>query len=234
MGGFNPFRRSRRRPGWLLRFIPVSIIIAAALAIVGLFRPFTGETFWQGAAPAQSGPLQYISSFFRSLDDMLPAFRRFFRGEGSGQPTGQAARNPSAVRGRARVIDGDSLRVNGMEIRLHGIDAPELRQTCRDERGHRYACGRRAKAYLRRLVASRDVSCRRVATDRYGRMVALCMVDGEDIGRRMVRDGWAVAFVRYSRHYVGDERMARRARRGLWRGRFIPPATWRRLHRRQR
>ena len=141
----------------------------------------------------------------------------------------------TTVRGHAQVIDGDSLRVNGVEIRLHGIDAPEFRQTCFDGAGRRYACGRRATEHMRRLVAGRVITCRKVTTDRYGRMVAVCRRDdGRDIGRRMVRDGWAVAFVRYSRRYVSDERTARNARRGLWRGRFIMPALWRRMNMKRR
>ena len=142
-------------------------------------------------------------------------------------------RSATVVRGRAQVIDGDSLKVNGVNIRLHGIDAPESRQTCRDRSGRRYPCGQRATEHMRQLVAGRVITCRKVTTDRYGRMVAICKRGGEDIGRRMVRDGWAVAFVRYSRHYVADERAARSARRGLWQGRFITPETWRRMQERR-
>ncbi len=142
-------------------------------------------------------------------------------------------RSATVVRGRAQVVDGDSLRVNGVSIRLHGIDAPESRQTCRDRSGRRYPCGQRATEHMRRLVAGRVITCRKVTSDRYGRMVAICKRGGEDIGRRMVRDGWAVAFVRYSRHYVADERAARSARRGLWQGRFITPETWRRMQERR-
>ena len=119
-----------------------------------------------------------------------------------------------------------------MEVRLHGIDAPELFQSCRDRFGRRYPCGQAARRHLANIIGGRRVSCRRVTTDRYGRMVAICRVNGRDIGQRMVRDGWAVAYVRYSRHYVSDERAARMARRGLWQGRFVPPMVWRRLRKR--
>lgn len=127
----------------------------------------------------------------------------------------------------AYAIDGDSLMWGGVEVRLHGIDAPELRQICATREGGRWACGRAAKKWLRKLLRQGAVSCRRVTTDRYGRMVGICTVNGHDIGRAMVRAGLAVAYVRYSRRYVADERAARAARRGIWQGRFTLPRIWR-------
>src|SRR5262245_59324026 len=58
---------------------------------------------------------------------------------------------------RVHVIDGDSLRTGSEEIRLVGIDAPELRQTCRDGQDREWSCGRAAKA---RLAAHKALSAR--------------------------------------------------------------------------
>jgi len=127
----------------------------------------------------------------------------------------------------SRVIDGDTLVWKGRRIRLHGMDAPEIDQTCRDADGSIYMCGWRARRHLKELVAGRPVFCDRVTTDRYGREIAVCLVDGTDIGERMVRDGWAVAYIRYSRAYAWAENEARRERRGLWSGSFTMPETWR-------
>ncbi len=127
-----------------------------------------------------------------------------------------------------RVIDGDSLIVNGREVRLHGIDAVELHQTCREPDGREWPCGRLARAHLRKLVHDRSLTCRTIDEDRYGRIVARCIAEnGMDIGERMVRDGWAVAHVRHSPVYVMAERDAHDARRGIWAGRFMPPEEWR-------
>ena len=127
----------------------------------------------------------------------------------------------------SRIIDGDTLVWKGRRIRLHGMDAPEIDQTCRDVDGNIYMCGWRARNHLKTLVAGRSVFCDRVTTDRYGREIAVCLVDGTDIGERMVLDGWAVAYIRYSRAYAWAEREARKHRRGLWRGSFTLPETWR-------
>ncbi len=127
-----------------------------------------------------------------------------------------------------RVIDGDSLLVDGREVRLHGIDAVELHQTCREPAGREWPCGRLARAHLRKLVRDRSLTCRTIDEDRYGRIVARCVTDeGMDVAERMVRDGWAVAYVRHSPAYVMAERDARDARRGIWAGRFTPPEEWR-------
>ncbi len=131
-----------------------------------------------------------------------------------------------AVTGQAVVVDGDTMDVAGERIRLWGIDAPESRQTCLRER-EPYACGQMATDHLRSLLGQREVDCTPRAKDRYGRTVAVCRFEGIDLGAAMVKDGWALAFVRYSRDYVGEENEARQARRGMWSGAFALPWEWR-------
>jgi endonuclease YncB( thermonuclease family) len=126
------------------------------------------------------------------------------------------------VTGSAETIDGDSLRVGGVEIRLHGIDAPELNQTC-TVGGRETPCGREARTHLRRLAASGLVTCVGSERDRYGRLLARCRVRGIDINAAMVREGMAVAFGAYA----AEETEARAAYRGLWAGTFERPRDWR-------
>ena len=129
--------------------------------------------------------------------------------------------------GSHEVIDGDSLRRGSTDIRLHGIDAPEYRQTCRDKHGAEYACGKQAANALRSLVREGEVSCASIETDRYGRAVAVCRRGNVEINGEMVRLGWAVAYSRHSLSYLRLEAEARRARRGIWAGRFEPPEDYR-------
>jgi len=75
------------------------------------------------------------------------------------------------------------------------------------------------------------VHCLGSKRDRYGRLIAVCFVDGRDINAEMVRQGWAVAYRQYAKDYVGEESEAQSARRGLWQGEFVPPSEWRRGHR---
>lgn len=131
-----------------------------------------------------------------------------------------------------RAIDGDSLRGDHGEIRLHGIDAPELHQECRDDGGRTYPCGRRALDHLKSLIAGRVIACTTLDIDRYQRRVARCTAGGRDLGGAMVKDGWAIAYLGHALDYAGDEAQAHAARRGLWAGDFEAPEDWRRQNRR--
>ncbi|MGI9463462.1 MAG: thermonuclease family protein, partial [Aestuariivirgaceae bacterium] len=126
-----------------------------------------------------------------------------------------------------QVVDGDSLR-NGVEdIRLHGIDAPEYRQTCRDGDGNSYACGKQAARHLRKLINNAPVSCQVIDTDRYGRTIGVCSANGVELNQAMVKAGWAVAYTSHSLGYVLIQDEARQARRGIWQGAFEQPEDWR-------
>ena len=128
--------------------------------------------------------------------------------------------------GHARAADGDSLVLQGRRIRLFGIDAPELSQTCR-RAGQNWACGETAKQKLEALVSNREIICKPRSIDAFGRQVASCSVTARDIGEDMVRAGLATAFRQYSNDYVSTEEQARSARLGIWAGEFQAPADYR-------
>ena len=133
--------------------------------------------------------------------------------------------NAVSQSGDARIADGDTLDLAGQRIRLQGMDAPELNQQCALA-GRNYPCGRRAKDALEQLVAGRKVSCRGWERDRYGRLLAICTAGTVELNRRLVADGWAVAYGDYD----AEERAARRDRRGIWAGAFERPDEWRASH----
>lgn len=88
----------------------------------------------------------------------------------------------------ARAIDGDTLRILGLTVRLEGVDAEEL-----DEPN-----GRRARSALQDILDSGPVTCRLTGARSHGRDVATCTTDGADIGRVMVQAGFALDCARYS------------------------------------
>jgi endonuclease YncB( thermonuclease family) len=130
------------------------------------------------------------------------------------------------ILGRARVIDGDTLDIKGQRIRLEGIDAPELHQTCSDK-GRVWACGFVSAKHLRRMVKGKTVACIAHAQDRYGRWLATCTVDGIDISQAMVANGLALAYRKYSDQYVDEEESAKKAGIGIWNSEFERPEDWR-------
>jgi endonuclease YncB( thermonuclease family) len=125
--------------------------------------------------------------------------------------------------------DGDSFALGGAEIRLWGIDAPEFFQTCRNQAGQDYACGRQAKNYLQELIGRGSVRCEPTArAKRETRTVARCFVGAGDLGQLMVRGGWAVEYRYFSKGaYTADEQQAKNSKRGLWSGTFQNPRDWR-------
>jgi len=138
------------------------------------------------------------------------------------------------VRGTVRVIDGDTLEVGGTRVRLHGVDAPELDQRCTDPDGVRWRCGAWVTERLRARIGGRAAACAAVTTDRYDRVVATCRVGGEDVGRRLVAGGLALAYRKYSMAYDLDEKRAVISGRGLHAHSLERPAEYRRAERAER
>ena len=128
--------------------------------------------------------------------------------------------------GTPTVMSGDVLEVAGRRFQLYGIDAPEMDQTCMAQ-GRRFNCGHIAKTALMDLVAGEIVTCRLVIEHDSNAALGHCTAGGFDLGANMVHTGWALADRQLSTKYVGAEENAQAAKRGLWRGQFIPPWKWR-------
>jgi endonuclease YncB( thermonuclease family) len=138
---------------------------------------------------------------------------------------GPASAQPN-IAGVASVIDGDTIEIHGLRIRLYGIDAPESGQLCLKPTGERWRCGQQASFALADRIRRTTVSCRPRDRDRYGRIVAVCFKGKEDLNRWMVANGWAVAYRHYSLDYVTDEDAARLGRINIC-GTFDMPWDWR-------
>jgi len=134
---------------------------------------------------------------------------------------------PAIAGDLVRVIDGDGLKIEGQSVRLWGIDAPELDQTCTLE-GRETPCGEDARFLLGALAMTGDLECEVKDTDRYGRTVARCFAGGRDLASEMVRQGYALDWPRYSDgFYEAEQTEARENGRGMWPGEFAIPWEWR-------
>jgi endonuclease YncB( thermonuclease family) len=130
--------------------------------------------------------------------------------------------------GIPRIVDGDTIWISETKIRLHGIDAPETKQECSRVDGSPYLCGEASTDALRVLVGSEPVHCEGDTYDRYKRLIAVCYSGTVNLNAELVRQGWALAYRRYSNDYISAEEEAQAAKRGMWAGEFEPPWKWRR------
>tara|TARA_B100001248_G_C27282074_1_gene408207 strand:- start:18 stop:521 length:504 start_codon:yes stop_codon:yes gene_type:complete len=145
------------------------------------------------------------------------------------------------IYGVPKIIDGDTVHINSKKIRLEGIDAPEIKQQCKKpslkisaiiglQINKNYSCGVIAKIKLIDKINNSKIKCISSSKDRYNRFLATCYKNRINLNKWMVRNGYAVAYKRYSKDYVRDEEYAKKNKLGLWEGTFIMPEKWRKLN----
>ena len=125
-----------------------------------------------------------------------------------------------------RVVDGDTIHLNGEKIRFTGIDTPELKQTCIKE-GFIDPCGVTAKEILIKKIGDNKVECISEGKDQYKRTLAECFVNDESLSSYLVRSGYAFAYRRYSKKFIPDEDYARINTIGMWSMKFDYPWDYR-------
>ena len=139
------------------------------------------------------------------------------------------------ISGVAKVIDGDTIRIEKKKIRLFGIDAPEKKQKCRKPWltilfltfNKDYPCGQISTLKLKQKINDKFVTCKSTNLDRYKRLIAECFKNKININKWMVRNGYAVAYKKYSKKYSASENIAKKDKLGLWIGTFQMPWEWR-------
>ena len=127
-----------------------------------------------------------------------------------------------------RVVDGDTIHLNGEKIRFTGIDTPELKQTCIKE-GVINPCGVIAKEILIEKISDNKVECISEGKDQYKRTLAECFVNGESLSSYLVRRGYAFAYRKYSKKFIADEDYAKVNQIGMWSMEFDYPWDYRKL-----
>ena len=149
--------------------------------------------------------------------------------------------NSAEIYGIPKIIDGDTVHIGNKKIRLEGIDAPEIKQQCKKpfltislrigfQFNKDYKCGVTAKIKLKDKINISKIKCISLSKDRYKRFLATCYKDKINLNKWMVRNGYAVAYRRYSKDYVSDENYAKENKLGIWEGSFMRPEKWRKLN----
>ena len=145
------------------------------------------------------------------------------------------------ISGIPKVVDGDTVHIDNYKFRLEGIDAPEMRQQCKKESFKisffigltfykDYRCGRVSKEKLITKIDTTEIKCISSSKDRYKRYIATCYKGKTNLNQWMVRNGFAIAYRRYSKTYVSYEEFAKENKLGLWKGKFMEPEKWRKLN----
>ena len=139
----------------------------------------------------------------------------------------------SEHKGPVRVIDADTIEIDGKKHRLYGVDAMEIDQICHRRDGAAWSCGREAAAALAKFLEGRTVNCdvwQKKARDAYGRFISICYAGSDNLSAWAANEGWAIADRDANRlyNYTSQEGMAKFLRKGIWNGTFDPPAEWRR------
>ena len=145
------------------------------------------------------------------------------------------------ISGIPKIVDGDTVHINDKKFRLEGIDAPEMGQQCKKESlkissiigftfYKDYSCGKVSKAKLKAKINGSKIRCTSTSKDKYRRYIATCFKGETNLNQWMVRNGYAIAYRRYSKKYDPDEDFAKENKLGLWQGKFMSPEKWRKLN----
>ena len=125
-----------------------------------------------------------------------------------------------------KVVDGDTIHLNGEKIRFAGIDTPELKQTCNKD-NKIIPCGINARKLLIDKISDNKVKCKREGKDQYKRILAECFVNNLSLSSYLVRKGYAFAYRKYSKKFIADENYARENNLGMWSMNFEYPWDYR-------
>ena len=140
------------------------------------------------------------------------------------------------ISGYAKIIDGDTIKINSKKIRLHGIDAPEKKQVCKKPYitivffsfSKNYLCGQVSTDKLTKKINNQIIKCKIKNVDRYKRLIGECYKKNENLNSWLVSNGYAVAYRKYSKKYISNETNAKNNKLGIWQGKFEMPWNFRR------
>ena len=133
------------------------------------------------------------------------------------------------ISGKAFVLDGDSLVIKKIKIRLNGIDAPEFSQQCLNTQSQQYQCGLASKNFLINLVKNQEVVCHYQKIDIYNRILGDCYIDKLNINHHLLANGMAIIydFNDATKQEIELEKTAKEQQKGIWQGPFQLPKTYR-------
>lgn len=166
-------------------------------------------------------------------DDDDGFFAKLFGSKNQDNSLGFNPEDYPSTEGYVSAVTGSMLSINGLHVKLLGIDAPYMQQTCADKFGQGYACGQKARDWLQDWLQGKIVKCHIISPQVNGRATGVCFSEGYDVAAVVVNAGWAVAYTKNTDIYVPYEQQAGTKKRGLWAGTFYKPWDWKKLQSRK-
>tara|TARA_B100001063_G_C16753152_1_gene551497 strand:- start:1684 stop:2160 length:477 start_codon:yes stop_codon:yes gene_type:complete len=133
-----------------------------------------------------------------------------------------------------KIVDGDTINLNGDKIRFSGIDAPESFYKGREQLCLKkkiiIRCGKLSKDFLIKIIGKNTVTCKKEKKpDKYNRILAECFVKGQSLSKALVKNGFAFDYPKYSKKkYSKFQKYAKKNKLGLWDMEFKFPWDFRR------
>lgn len=167
---------------------------------------------------------------------IIGEIKSFFSGANNETVFGRL--NPAdypAISGVPNVKSSSVLWLNGVYIKMFGIDGPDPQQKCADHRGNAYECGYKAITWLQNWLHGEPVTCHILGQIKNNQATGICFAGDYkyDVAAIVVKAGWAVAYTQNTDIYVAYEQQAAAAKRGLWQGTFYKPWDWRKIQSRK-
>lgn len=135
------------------------------------------------------------------------------------------------ILGPVKVVDGDTIDINGARVHFFGVDAPEIDQKCVIYQLE-WPCGKRSIVILERLIGAQPVRCEIIDMPKGSSVTspvnARCFnFENLELNAAIIGEGMALPLLRETKRYMASEKHAQLKRIGMWSGRFIAPADWR-------
>ena len=134
------------------------------------------------------------------------------------------------IKGKAKVINSDYIKINNQEIILYGIEAMERKQVCYIN-SKIWPCYAITVRFLESLVDLGETSCRIIKkAQSFNRVFGVCEVIGTEINRELVEKGYALARIKQTKEYLQYEKIAEENNLGIWQSKFVEPWNWRKRY----
>ena len=130
------------------------------------------------------------------------------------------------IKGKARAVNSDYIKIDKQTIILFGVEAMERPQKCYIN-NELWPCWEAGVRKLEEIVDLGETICFIKGKAKMNRVFAICKTENIELNKELVRSGLALARIKQTDLYLEDEKYAKENNNGIWRGKFVEPWVWR-------